>query len=226
MSNTIYDIDYSKLAVKMLPPDKRFTNTIAFLKALLTPVQWKRDLILGTYRSGSTSSIWLNSTTYNKYDQVIYNRAVYSSLQAGNINNLPTNTAYWEQIQTVYIGIQERLQYTPTKLTLEYALNKWFQTTFRQPPLQSDIYFTVNPILLNVFVVGGTESISSNIYNGNSTQFIINGYSFSAFYNLVINVPTALISSLAPTTAQAQAIIGSVVNRFIAAGINYTITPY
>ena len=225
MSNTIYDIDYSKLAVKMLPPDKRFTNTIAFLKALLTPVQWKRDLILGTYRSGSTSSIWLNSTTYNKYDQVIYNRAVYSSLQAGNINNLPTNTAYWEQIQTVYIGIQERLQYTPTKLTLEYALNKWFQTTFRQPPLQSDIYFTVNPILLNVFVVGGTESISSNIYNGNSTQFIINGYSFSAFYNLVINVPTALISSLAPTTAQAQAIIGSVVNQFIAAGINYTRKP-
>lgn len=226
MSNTIYDINYSTLATKMLPPDKRFSKTIAFLNALVKPLQWKRDLILGTYRSGSNSSIWLNSTTYAKYDQVIYNRAVYSSLQAGNLNNLPTNTAYWEQIQTVYIGIQERLQYTPTKLTLEYALNKWFQTTFRQPPLTSDIYFTVNPILLNVFVVGGTESISSNISQGNTTQFIVNGYSFSAFYNLVINVPTALITSLAPTTAQAMAIIGSIVNQFIAAGINYTITPY
>jgi hypothetical protein len=75
MPNTIYDIDYAKFAAQMLPPDKRFTRSVAWVKILLSPLQYLRDLYFGSFRTGSTAPQWVNTSPYNKYDQVKIGRA-------------------------------------------------------------------------------------------------------------------------------------------------------
>ena len=123
----------------MLPPDKRFTKTVAFVRALLSPIQWVRDLWFGEYRTGTTAFAWSNVAAYQKYNRVLYNKIVYESLINTNTSN-PTITTSWMIVQSNFIGLSERILFTGVTLTLTYALNKWFGTVFRQPTGVSDIY--------------------------------------------------------------------------------------
>ncbi len=41
---------------------------------------------------------WSNAVTYNKYDAVYYNGSVYTSINGGNLNNVPTAIAFWNVV--------------------------------------------------------------------------------------------------------------------------------
>lgn len=221
---TIYDIDFSKLGVQVLPPDKRFTRQAAWQKVILSPLQYLRDLWFGSYRTGSEAPVYA-AGTYAKYDQVVYNKAVYESLIDGNTNP-PTDTASWKLVQTNYIGLYERITYNGQKLVLEYAMNKWFGTTFRQPPLVSDIYININTLSIPVFVVGATESESSVVYTTGSSEFVINSYSVAVQYNFTIFCPVAVYDALDPLMINNEKIFRAFVDKYVPAGITYEITTY
>ena len=87
------------------------------------------------------------------------------------INNLsiggfapPSNTNVWEVVNNNFIGVAERDLYFNQKLTLEYALNRYFNTTFRQPngvtmsATHSDIYISDNTFSYNTFHIGPKSS--------------------------------------------------------------------
>lgn len=222
---SIYDVNYNQTGPQMLPPDKRFTRMVAWIKALLVPAQWVRDLWMGSYRTGSTALPWVGSTTYNKYDRVLYKQKVYESLIGSNTDN-PTVQTSWMVVQQNFIGVFERVLYNGNKLIFEYAINKFFGTVFRQPPNTSDIYVSVNTKSFSVFVVGGTEGNSSVVFNNISSEYVINAYDFNSFVNMTIMVPVAVFNALDPTPANCEKIIRNYANQYIIAGIIYNVVTY
>lgn len=214
----IFDIDTNRQAVDLLPPDKRDANTTAVQRALLWAVQWCRDLVLGSYKKGSTAPQYAGGT-YNKYDQVIYNKAVYYSLIPNN-TALPTDPASWLLIQPNFIGADERVRYNGQKIVLEYALNHRFGGTFRPPGSSSlsDIYINNVAAIPGGFRIGQTTG--SSIGQTTSSDAIGKSGVFFQPFNFNIN----FLSTLYVLTNEQT--VRDFVDPVIPISINYTITPY
>lgn len=220
---SIYDIDFQKFAGQMLPPDKRTVVLPAWVKALLLPLQWIRDLWFGEYRTGTTAPPYA-AGTYNKYQRVLYNKVVYESLIDAN-TDAPTS-ASWFIVQANFIGLSERILYNGGSITLTYALNKWFGTVFRQPPVLSDIYISTNVIVAPIFRIGMTEDVSSSISTLGSSEFIGISDGITTQINLSIFVPVAVYNALDVSMINNDKIFRNFADRYIPAGIVYQITTY
>lgn len=220
----LYDIDFNSQVQDLIPPDKRTTNFVTLLQSLAKPLQYVRDSIFDSYKKGSVAPIYV-AGVYAKYDQVIYNKTVYESLEDGN-NVVPTDATKWRIIQTNYIGVDERILYNGGKLALEYALNKWFDTTFLQPPLVSDIYLTTNPTTLSVFRVGISEEESSSVAAFSSSENVFNDYVFSPNIGLTINIPIAVFNALGADDATREAIVRNFADKYVITGVFYDIQTY
>jgi hypothetical protein len=178
---------------------------------------------MNSFRTGSTATLW-TAGTYALGAQVIYQNQVYESSKTSNTDTPPSAT--WRLIQTNYIGVFEQVAYNGQKIVLEYALNKWFKTTFRQPPSVSDIYITLNTLPIYPFIVGGNEQNSSSVFNNTSSEFVINAYSFTNNYRATINFPSAVYSALSSVVSARDKIVRAFVNQYIPAGITYQIVTY
>ena len=218
-----YDINYNQQIIELLPPNKRYRNTIAWLTdCMASTLQYLRDAVLGDYRQGSSATAWA-AGTYARKAKVVYKMGVYVSLVDNNTDT-PGLTDNWYLQQTFYIGLEERILYNGNNLVLTYALNKWFGTTFRQPGTgTSDIYITTNQVAQPFFLVGYTEAVSSAVGFDGSDQFVVSDYSFSPQYNATVYVPNILIASLG---SSAIALLTSFINMYIYAGLTFKIVGY
>jgi hypothetical protein len=219
-----FDINYNQKAVELLPPDKRGNRMVAWVKALLSQVQYCRDKILGDYKEGSSYSDWA-AGTYNKFDRVIYGQSVYECIVA-TTTATPTTATDWRVYLDYFVGVDERIKYNHIKLTLEFALNRRFGTTFNQPPTLSDIYITTNSPNTNVFIVGANEDESSIVYSGNGREFVIDSYGFSTFNNYTINIPTAVYTALGSTSGEREATVRNFADKYNTVGLSYNIATY
>ena len=214
----IFDIDLTQQARELLPPDKRDVPTKSFLSSLLSPVQWCRDLVLGSYKTGAVAPPWA-AGAYPVYYQVSYKNAVWYNLLDGNTDT-PGTTTTWLKIQANFLGVDERVKYNGVTLTLEYALNHQFGGTFRQPVAGiSDIYFnTVSRVLAGWHF--GQNTGGTALGQTTSADAIGALYPFVRPVHFNINIPAALF---ALTNNQA---ITNFTRIYIPAAINFTITPY
>ncbi|MDQ2718232.1 MAG: hypothetical protein M3Z26_00520 [Bacteroidota bacterium] len=219
-----YDIDFYDFGIQMLPPDKRKNNSVGFLSALIRPLQWLNDLWFDEYNIGSSDSAFSSASPYSKYDRVIYNKSVYESLIDNN-SDIPT-TYNWFIVQKNFIGLSERMLYNGQCLVLTYALNKWFGTTFNQPPVQSDIYIINSTIATPAFLVGEIESNSSKISTIESTEFVETVVTYSAQINFTIHVPVAVYNALDTTGINNDKIFRNFVDQYVPAGLFYAISTY
>lgn len=219
MSN-IYDIDYTQQTPELLPPDKRDLGTIAIVSAFLKSIQWVRDILLTSYKTGATAAAYA-AGTYPKDAMVVYNKAVYLSLVAGN-TNLPTVTTSWLLVQDNFLGTDQRVKFNGQKLVLEYALNLQFGGTFRPPGSSSlsDIYITNVAAVLDGFFVAQTEPYSESVGQSMSSNSVGLPYPFVQTYNFQINITVALFAA---TTDKA---IRNFVDKYIPVSINYIIVTY
>lgn len=209
----------------MLPPDKRYNKMVRWLQVILSPIQWLRNLWFGEYRTGSTAAAWSNASTYAKYARVIYKNSVFESLVSSN-TAIPTDTTSWMLVQSNFVGLSERILYTGQKLTFEYALNKWFGTTFRQPPSVSDIYITNNTVPIAPFRVGLTSAVSSSVGISSSTEFVGQTSQYASAINFTINVPVAIYNALDSNPANRDKIFRAFADKYVAAGMVYQIQTY
>ncbi len=223
---SIYDVNYKETARQLLPPDKRGPRMKAWLGALLAPLQYLRDLWLGDYRTGSIGQPWIALTPYAAGNRVTFKGSAYESLVDNNTGNLPTNQSYWVLVQQNFIGVQERVLYTGNSLIFIYAINKFFGTVFRQPNNVSDIYVTVYPKPPSVFVIGATEAFSSVVYSNTSSEFVIDAYNFSGYFNMTIFVPVAVYNALDIDPNNREKIIRNFADKYIIAGIIYSVQTY
>lgn len=222
----LYDVNYANVGQQLLPPDKRGNLMTRWVAAMLRPLQWLVDIKLNSYRNGSASPPYLNSTTYAKGDLIIYRYSVYESNANGNLGNDPLNPAYWTKVQDNFIGILERIKYNGHTLILTYALNKYFGTTFRQPELVSDIFIQTNTKPAAAFVIGDTEAQSSKVYLNTSSEFVINSYSFSTFFNMTIYVPVAVFNALDTDPFNRERIIRNFADQYVVGGVTYEVVTY
>ncbi len=216
---SLFDIDFNQQAVELMQPDKREPENKALWKTVLKPLQWARDMIFGIFKEGNTVPPY-SPGSYNTYDQVKYNKAIYESLIDSN-TDLPT-TSNWFLVVENFIGTDERQKYNGQKLVLEYALNKEFDGVFRQPvtAINSDIYLTKLAPVLAGFRIGETEAGSSNVGADTSSDSIGGTYPFVQLNNFQINIPTALFS------ATNDAAIRNFVDKYIPISLNYLIVQY
>lgn len=224
---SIFNVDFDQKAVELLPPDKRFKVHVGWVRSLLSQNQYNHTDIFVDYKTGSTYPLWNNLGSWNKGQRVIYGQSVYESLVDNN-TDLPTNTNTWRVYQTFFIGTDERIMYNSQKLVLEYALNRKFGTTFRQPPLISDIFINLPVQAVNPFVVAENEEESSDVFTTFSSEFILDVYSFSvtASFDYTINVPQAVYDALSIDPLARDKIIRQFVDRYNTAGMFYNIITY
>jgi len=217
---SIYDIDFNQQAPELLPPDKRDSNSISLTQSLLKALQWCRDLLFTSYKTGATAPNYA-AGSYSQFQMVVYEKAVYYSLKDNN-TDLPTVTTSWLRVQDNFLGVDKRVKFNGQVLVLEYALNQRFGGTFRPPgsSSHSDIYLTNIPAVVSGFIVAETEPVSSSVGQTTSADNIGLKYPFVQINNFQINVKASVY---ALTNSQA---IRDFVNLYIPISINFTIVSY
>ena len=228
----IFNVNTDQQAVDLLPPDKRDTQPLSIVRALLKPLQYCRDLVFDSYKTGATAPVWV-AGTYHQFDQVQYQKGVWQALVT---TTAAPSTPDWMLIQPNFIGIDERAQYNGTKLLFEWALNRWFKTMFRQPTTfnaapdyylpKSDIFLTTNTLLINVFRVGLLEDESSSVGLLDSSEYVYDNFAFTNTTSLSINVPVAVWTALSTVSADRDNIIRNFADKYVTAGIIYDIITY
>ena len=222
----MYNVNYNTTIENLLVPDKRTKKTVAFNSALVAEVANNHNILFTTYKDYSIFPNWALGT-YAKNDLVKYGKSIFQSVESGNTTE-PTLSEKWRLVSENFLGSDFRLSITGSKLNLEYALNIWFGSVFRQPKIGiSDIYLTTNNIAsIPIFRVGINEIESTAVGANASDQLIVNSYSFATEYNLTINVPSALFASLGTTNEIRNSIIQSFADKYINAGLTYQIQTY
>lgn len=218
-------INFKDYIKSIFVPDKIKPNMLAFVNVVALELNNLQDNIFSTYKNLNSLPSWV-AGTYQKGVLVKYGKSVFQSNE-GNNTDVPITSNKWILITESFLGSDFRYKTRSERLVLEYAINSWFGTLFRQPPLRSEIYFTnnaINPI--NVFRVGKTESNSSNVSNLSSSAYVMNNYTFLDQFSLNLNVPLAFYNSLGTTNNIRESIIKSFVNQYITAGITYQIVTY
>lgn len=188
----MYSTDFDNFATQMLPPNYRLDKHEAWMRTQLAPMKWANDNFFEFYVLGDTMNEYKPLTTYAYQDRVKYNGAIYESQQDSNTGEDINDTDWWVLYNPNWVGVYERIAYNATKLVFEFALNKWFGGTFRQPPSTSDIYITNNAQNTQSFVVGLTEEDSSQVGIDISTGFVGNTTVYGTTTDFTINIPTAL----------------------------------
>ena len=214
-----YNINFDQQGAELLSPDKRDSNSLVIIRSLLTSLQWCRDLLFTSYKTGSQAQAFAVGH-YKMYDQVIYNKAVYYSLIDLN-TDLPT-AATWLKIQDNFLGVDERVKFNGQNIVLEYALNQQFGGTFRPPGSSSlsDIYLTNAPFTAAGFRIGQTEVFSTSVGQTISSDQIGLRYSFIQVSNFQINIKSSVFSLTNEPT------IRDFVNNYIPISLNFIVTPY
>lgn len=222
----MYDVNYNTTIETLLVPDKRTKKTIAFNNALVAGIANNHNLLFNTYKEYTILPNW-TAGTYTKNELVKYGKSIFQSIENGNTGQ-PTQSDKWRLVSENFLGSDFRLSITGSKLNLEYALNTWFGTTFRQPNVgNSDIYLTTNNFVsIPVFRVGITEIESTSVSTLTSEQLIVNNYNFSTQYNLTINFPSVMFISLGTTNDVRNSIVRSFADKYINAGLIYQIQTY
>jgi hypothetical protein len=212
------------MMVQTLPPHRRLQGFITFVQSLIYGLKYDYGNYQ-SYQNGFGGGLWSNATTYNKYDLVQYNFKVYYSIVNGNISHAPSDPAYWREVLPSFIGATERTKYSASKIVFEYALNKEFGTTFKQPPLVSDIYINNIAPAFTSFLVGIDTDTSDYVGLIGSSGYVTPTEIFTAAssYEFTINIPTAVYSALGTAAEQ---IIRKFADKYAIVGTFYNIVTY
>jgi len=218
------------------------------------------------YNASVNYPAWV-SQNYIAGQLVVYTDGnAYLCIQNTTSSQAPGNTSYWSlfgqpgcawvRVTPNFIGANERVSYSAQKLIFEYALNRWFNTTFRQPnglpedPVHnfsgtSDIYISINSNTTAQFFWGQPPPADTiNSFFGPVTnltdlsvalsKYFTPGNSFLLTYDFSINIPIDYYNALdneAPVTAgnnttRRDAIVSAFANLLNPAGSSYNIITY
>lgn len=231
---SLYDIDYTVAAGQELyPTNKRLPIMLKKEYALLSGINFIQKLH-GYLMDGTEEDNYDAGTSYSFGELVIFQRKVYfrNQITNGYSIGVDPSTIYWTLVLNDFIGASEKVYFGPGKLVLEYALNRIFQTIFRQPvgvsPALSDIYIQNNETNQAQFYIGenDTESSYIAITDTDSTDYITVADLDPATTNFTIFVPIAVLTALNPTIAKAKAIVYSAALKYRLSGYTFIVQSY
>jgi hypothetical protein len=217
---SFYNFDIKQRLIDLLPPDKRYLKNIALAQSLLSVLKWIHDKFFSSYYEGSAAPNYA-AGVYNYLDEVKYNKKIYLSLIDNNTDTPTTDN--WMLILNTFIGVKERLSYNGQKIILECALNKEFDSIFRQPPNTSDIYITRTSSVLNGFFIGQTEPYCSSIGQTTASDYIGSNSLYVYLHNFQVNIPLATLDISIDSNYKA---VANFINQYIPLGLKFTIVNY
>lgn len=226
---SIYNFDTELFGKQFLPPLNRFTRHISWIKTLLTPIQYLRDLLFDDYADGSSASDFNVLTTYTVGNKVKYtDKAIYELYTLATAGTLPTDTDYWRKIQDSFIGVRDRSRYNAQTVVYEKALNTWFGTTWSITPGASDIYITNNLVDSSSFFAGINNIDSSYVAidDSESLDYVGLGTSLFTTYAFTIHLPTAVYTALGSSVEERDAQVMSFADKIKLSGTLYNIITY
>jgi hypothetical protein len=217
-----YSINYTNVVHDTLPPDKRSLKHAKWLIALLAPLTWLKDEFFGHYMQGANFPAFVPFSNYPKGARVTFNRTVWESLIDNNTHPIP-HPVSWKRVYNTILGAEERIWYNGHTLVLEYALNRMFSKTFRQPPQQSDIYIITHRVTNLPFLVGGANYEGGSIGLDDSIGYIRAGQLFypdetAQAANFTIYAPQAIPGG--------EDAIARFAKQYIPLGINFNVELY
>jgi hypothetical protein len=227
---SIYNIDFEQCALELYPSHKRKTVLLQKIYSLVKPLN-DLALFFQFYREGGSFSSFNPGTVYTYGQYIQYQRRIYLKNEVTDdyvAGITPLNTTYWTLILSSFIGADERVKFGPPKIVYEFALNKIFGTTFRQPPLISDIYIENLNTTDDALYVGelDTDTAMVSQTDQESIFFVTENDPVQNEKDYSINVPVAVWTALAPTGSERDAIITSVALKYRLVGYNFEVNTY
>jgi hypothetical protein len=227
---SIYDVDYEQTSREIFPTHKRKTKLLALANSITKPLV-ELNLFWKFFRDGGSFTAYDALTTYTFGQYVSYQRRVYirnEVIDGYAAGVYPLNKKYWTNILKSSISANERAKFGPSKIVYEYALNKIFETTFRQPPLLSDIYITNLNVTDNAFYVGQLDTATAFVSQTDQSAlfFVTQNDPVPNEADYAIHIPVSVWTALAATNVERDAIVSSVANKYRLVGYNFQIITY
>lgn len=230
---SIYDIVYKDICNDLYPTNKRMPIMLKKEYCFLNGIDFQQKLF-GYFINGTNEPNYNDTTSYTFGQMVVYQRKVYlrnEIIKGYTVGSNPL-TIYFTKVLDDFVGVGEKVYFGPSKIVMEYALNRIFQTTFRQPvgatPAHSDIYILNNQTSKFQFYIGDSDNESSYIVINDdvATSFITFADLDPSIRDFSVYVPIAVLTALNADITKAKAIILSVVNKYKLSGYTASIEQY
>lgn len=238
---SFYNIDYNDVSDKNNVPDFRKPKWRAWLGVLMKPIVFLNQRTFIDYTDGTNYPTYNNSSTYNFGDIVQYGYGNYYCLADGTTGIKPVINSSWYKLQDNFVGYLERRAYTGQKLSMEYALNRYFGVaTFSTvqwddgvvtAPPYTQIYITNSGNTNSNFWLSNGTGLNSYMANNSVYQSYYLGNSYSAYspYSFTIHVPTSVqsaITAILPPGATVDQQIRAQADKLCECDKNYNIIYY
>lgn len=229
----LFNFYTNQIVSNLTPINKRVNGFLQFLYGLYEGVKDIFFLSESAY-TGQPSFVDIHNvvSTYSigAIVQDMASGGVYESLINFNTDTLD-NTNSWRKISTSIIGMMESVNYDASVISLTYALNRRYQTTFMDDPdvQVSDINITGIVDGLPMFQVGGVEANSSYLSSMNpdsSDGYIAAQNTASYQVGFSVNVPAAWHPIYFSTFTQCETSIRNYLKPLVPIGIFYQVTDY
>lgn len=146
----------------------------------------------------------------------------------------PSYTNNWQMINLDFNSFEEKELYMNQKLTFEWALNKYFNTTFRQPngvtssSQRSDIYINDIEYQWSTFHMSATSSASSYMYPSLSSDWMSpGGYTMLSLGVGVLTLYTIYVpKNVLYTLPKYELAIEKIADKYNYTSIQYNVRPY
>lgn len=224
-----YNVNFTQVWQNLMPPNKRLTKYLAWGKVLLYPMQWLHSRFFVEYKEGTIYLDWNSGTAYTVNSFVKYtDKGIYCCIKNTTAGITPLNSEYWYKTQDNFIGLTERMKYNSQKMIFEYALNRWFNLTYLQPPSVSPIYISNNTLDINNFVVGTEDNNTAyaSLSGDYTYDFVGTTVTSYAQYSFTINYPTSLPATLGITSTELEKQIEDLANKLKISGTLFNILSY
>jgi len=223
---SLFVFDSETIARQLLPPVLRGEKMMAWLRVLLTPVQWVVNRFLDDFSDGNNYTEWITSHSYNVGDFVTwYTKENFVCIQAhiSASDKWPSgktsSTLYWLKVQDNFIGLNERATYNAQIIKLEQQLNHWFRTV---PTARA--YITNTP-QNNEFLMGnemGDYVVNSSEF---SSAYMCTDHSVQK-YDFKVYVPVTAFPSMVSGIDDQKKAVKQFVDQYRVPGTIYDVCIY
>lgn len=231
---TIYDLNTDYVSEKLMPPELRKENRLAWMRVLLAGLKKKHKDIFNytnSFSSGISIDWYDSAVAYVPGDYARVGIARYECLAACTGEFPVNNPDFWYKTVTDFVGTDARKNFYAGKMTLEFVLDLYLQ----QP--NPTFSYTYQPIYIatqgnanSTFMLNNNVSPYLNYMPTSSNfqqNYLANVSTYSAgAVNFIVYVPALLYAVLGTTNADRTNTVRSVVDKYNTAGMTYDVTTY
>lgn len=230
---SIFTYDVNTVIERLLPPELRTPKRIAWLRVLLRSMQVKWERTFGpneSFQNNLTLLKWDSAYNYSQGEFARVGIKLYECLASSSLNEFPSsNPDKWLLVLDDFVGSNPRVKFTASKITFEFALNLYLNTS---PYAVPTIYIQTQGNAYATLMMNSDSTIAPylNYMPNNSVHsqyFMANVSTYvTGVVNYIIFVPIAVWVGLGSSSTERDNRVRAIANRYNIAGKTYKIQTY